>query len=106
MPPTGVQQTVTKSDLGVIETTTSLPKRGWAQLRTARGMLGDTRITPQRTLAAASRCRGIGLHSGKRVTMTLLPAAPGTGIVFRRIDAGAEIRAVWSNTIEAALCTL
>jgi UDP-3-O-[3-hydroxymyristoyl] N-acetylglucosamine deacetylase len=69
-------------------------------------MLGDSRITPQRTLAAAARCRGIGLHSGKRVTMTLLPAAPGTGIVFRRVDAGAEIRAVWSNTIEAALCTL
>ncbi len=37
--------------------------------------------------------------------MTLLPAAPGTGIVFRRIDAGAEIPALWTNTINATLCT-
>jgi UDP-3-O-[3-hydroxymyristoyl] N-acetylglucosamine deacetylase len=29
---------------------------------------------------------GIGLHSGKRVTMTLRPAPPDTGIVFRRVD--------------------
>jgi UDP-3-O-[3-hydroxymyristoyl] N-acetylglucosamine deacetylase len=38
--------------------------------------------------------------------MTLLPASPGTGIVFRRVDAGAEIRAVWSNTIDARWCTV
>ncbi len=38
--------------------------------------------------------------------MRLLPAAPGTGIVFRRIDAGAEIKALWNNTIDAALCTI
>jgi len=38
--------------------------------------------------------------------MTLGPAAPGTGIVFRRIDAGAEIPALWSNTVNATLCTV
>jgi len=29
-----------------------------------------------------------------------------TGIVFRRVDAGAEIRASWTNTIESARCTV
>jgi UDP-3-O-[3-hydroxymyristoyl] N-acetylglucosamine deacetylase len=38
--------------------------------------------------------------------MTLLPAAPDTGIVFRRVDAGAEIPALWTNTVNAALCTV
>jgi len=38
--------------------------------------------------------------------MTLRPAAPGTGIVFRRVDAGADIPAVWTNTINATLCTV
>jgi UDP-3-O-[3-hydroxymyristoyl] N-acetylglucosamine deacetylase len=32
------------------------------------------------------RAAGVGLHSGVKVTMTLRPAAPNTGIVFRRID--------------------
>src|SRR5205085_8212966 len=69
-------------------------------------MLGDMGIAPQRTLAAAARCRGIGLHSGQPVAMTLRPALPESGIVFRRLDAGAEIRARWSSTIEAALSTV
>jgi UDP-3-O-[3-hydroxymyristoyl] N-acetylglucosamine deacetylase len=38
--------------------------------------------------------------------MTLLPAAPDTGVVFRRTDAGAEILASWFNTIESQRCTI
>jgi UDP-3-O-[3-hydroxymyristoyl] N-acetylglucosamine deacetylase len=38
--------------------------------------------------------------------MTLLPAGPGTGIVFRRTDAGAEIPALWSRAVDATLCTV
>jgi UDP-3-O-[3-hydroxymyristoyl] N-acetylglucosamine deacetylase len=38
--------------------------------------------------------------------MTLLPAAPDTGVVFRRTDAGAEIPASWFNTIESPRCTI
>jgi len=40
----------------------------------------------QRTLKSVIRASGVGLHSGVKVTMTLRPAAPNTGIVFRRID--------------------
>jgi UDP-3-O-[3-hydroxymyristoyl] N-acetylglucosamine deacetylase len=68
-------------------------------------MLGEIAAPPQQTLKTAIGCRGVGLHSGCRVAMSLLPAAPGTGIVFRRIDAGVEIRANWINAIESARCT-
>jgi len=40
----------------------------------------------QRTLKSLIRAAGVGLHSGVKVNMTLRPAAPNTGIVFRRID--------------------
>lgn len=40
----------------------------------------------QRTLKSVVRAAGVGLHSGAKVTMTLRPAAPNTGIVFRRLD--------------------
>jgi UDP-3-O-[3-hydroxymyristoyl] N-acetylglucosamine deacetylase len=69
-------------------------------------MVGDRGIIRQRTLASAATCHGIGLHGGERVAMTLCPAAPDTGIVFRRTDAGAEIAGLWRNTIEASLCTV
>lgn len=40
----------------------------------------------QRTLKSLIRASGVGLHSGVKVNMTLRPAAPDTGIVFRRVD--------------------
>jgi UDP-3-O-[3-hydroxymyristoyl] N-acetylglucosamine deacetylase len=69
-------------------------------------MLGDMTTASQRTLKSRIGCRGVGLHSGHKVTMTLLPAAPDTGILFRRIDAGAELLGSWSNTIESPRCTI
>ena len=40
----------------------------------------------QRTLKTLTKAVGVGLHSGQRVELTLRPAQPDTGIVFRRID--------------------
>ena len=40
----------------------------------------------QRTLRSLTKAVGVGLHSGQRVELTLRPAPPDTGIVFRRID--------------------
>jgi len=40
----------------------------------------------QRTLQSITRSVGVGVHSGQRVELTLKPAAPDTGIVFRRVD--------------------
>ena len=40
----------------------------------------------QRTLKNSIRATGVGLHSGTKVLMTLRPAPPDSGIVFRRTD--------------------
>jgi UDP-3-O-[3-hydroxymyristoyl] N-acetylglucosamine deacetylase len=40
----------------------------------------------QRTIKTLTRAVGVGLHSGQRVELTLRPAQPDTGIVFRRVD--------------------
>jgi len=43
-------------------------------------------VIQQRTLQSLTRAVGVGLHSGQRVELTLRPAQPDTGIVFRRVD--------------------
>ena len=40
----------------------------------------------QRTLRTIVRASGVGLHGGVKVNMALRPAAPDSGIVFRRVD--------------------
>jgi len=52
-------------------------------------------VIRQRTLKTVIRATGIGLHTGRKVYMTLRPAAANTGIVFRRVDLAdpVEIRA-------------
>ena len=46
----------------------------------------NRRMLQQRTLKSITRAVGVGLHSGQKVEMTLRPAPPDTGIVFRRVD--------------------
>jgi UDP-3-O-[3-hydroxymyristoyl] N-acetylglucosamine deacetylase len=69
-------------------------------------MPGDLATVSQRTIKTAVGCCGVGLHTGRRIELTLSPAAPASGIVFRRRDVGAEIRASWANVIESSLCTV
>jgi UDP-3-O-[3-hydroxymyristoyl] N-acetylglucosamine deacetylase len=59
----------------------------------------------RRTLKAAIGCVGTALHSGRRVSLTLRPAAPGTGIRFRRTDIGLEIPALYDHVVDTRLCT-
>ena len=61
----------------------------------------------QRTLSNVIRATGVGLHSGEKVYLTLRPAAPSSGIVFRRIDLAepVEIPARVENVGETHLCT-
>lgn len=62
----------------------------------------------QATLSAPIRFHGPGLHTAKKNSITLLPAAVDHGIVFRRIDkkaAGTEISANWQFTKTMPLCT-
>jgi UDP-3-O-[3-hydroxymyristoyl] N-acetylglucosamine deacetylase len=59
----------------------------------------------QRTLKAAIGCVGVGVHSGRRVHLTLRPAAPDHGIVFRRTDLRCDIDARFENVCDTHLCT-
>ncbi len=62
----------------------------------------------QRTLKNSIGCVGAGLHSGAKIRMSLMPAAPGSGIVFRRVDlpGAPEIAADWRHVVETRLCTV
>ena len=63
----------------------------------------------QRTLKTAIHCQGVALHAGTKVSMTLHPADPDTGIVFRRTDVagkGAEIPALWDRVVDTRLCSV
>ncbi len=51
-----------------------------------RPVFSEKMSQKQKTLATQATLSGVGLHTGKKVTMTLLPAAPGTGFVFVRKD--------------------
>jgi UDP-3-O-[3-hydroxymyristoyl] N-acetylglucosamine deacetylase len=46
----------------------------------------------QHTIRKAVACRGMGLHTGIPVAMTLSPAPPDHGIVFRILPAGVDVR--------------
>ena len=61
----------------------------------------------QCTLKNVIRASGVGLHSGKKVYLSLRPAPPSTGIVFRRVDLEpvVEIRACPENVGDTTLST-
>ena len=61
----------------------------------------------QRTLKNVIRATGVGLHTGDKVYLTLRPAAPNTGIVFRRtdLDEPVDIQARLGNVGDTTLST-
>jgi UDP-3-O-[3-hydroxymyristoyl] N-acetylglucosamine deacetylase len=63
-------------------------------------------LTHEQTIRAAATCTGVGLHSGAPVTLRILPAPAGTGIVFRRTDLdGFEIEASGRNVARVSYAT-
>ncbi|RME80449.1 MAG: UDP-3-O-acyl-N-acetylglucosamine deacetylase [Zetaproteobacteria bacterium] len=62
-------------------------------------------MVPQRTLRHAIQCSGIGLHTGCRIRMRLVPAEADTGVVFVRTDLGVEIPARPEHVVDTRLCT-
>jgi UDP-3-O-[3-hydroxymyristoyl] N-acetylglucosamine deacetylase len=61
----------------------------------------------QRTLKSVIRSSGVGLHSGVKVNMALRPAAPDTGIVFRRVDLDpvVDLPAVAASVGDTRMCS-
>jgi UDP-3-O-[3-hydroxymyristoyl] N-acetylglucosamine deacetylase len=61
----------------------------------------------QQTMGNKATFSGIGLHTGKVITLTLRPAEPGTGIVFHRVDLSpaVSIEARAANVVNTRLST-
>jgi UDP-3-O-[3-hydroxymyristoyl] N-acetylglucosamine deacetylase len=62
----------------------------------------------QKTLKSRISCQGVGLHSGRRVTLIIAPAPINTGIRFMRTDSAANgvvMLASWNNVVDTQLCT-
>jgi UDP-3-O-[3-hydroxymyristoyl] N-acetylglucosamine deacetylase len=60
----------------------------------------------QRTVKAAIDCAGIGVHSGRRIRLTIHPAPIGHGIVFHRSDLDQTIDARFDNVVDTSFCTV
>jgi UDP-3-O-[3-hydroxymyristoyl] N-acetylglucosamine deacetylase len=61
---------------------------------------------PEQTIRSEIEFRGVGLHSGAEVSMRLVPAPAGSGIVFRRTDLdGFEIPATGRNVAKVSYAT-
>ncbi len=67
-------------------------------------------VTSQTTIGETVRIVGIGVHSGARVSLTLHPADPDTGVVFLRtgLPQGREVEipAQWKQVSATDLCTM
>ena len=69
--------------------------------------LKKVNMLKQRTLKKSINATGVGLHTGEKVKMTLRPAAPDTGIVFRRVDLpdSAEIKVQPQYVCDTRMCS-
>ena len=67
-----------------------------------------SQMRQQQTISRPIRCTGVGLHSGRRVSLALLPAPRDAGLVFIRkdIDSGVRVDALIKNIRPALLSTV
>src|SRR5947209_4374555 len=75
--------------------------------QSATAIAATTQMFKQRTLKSVIRATGVGLHTGEKVAVTLRPASPDVGIVFRRIDLPVPIDIVADafKVTDARLCS-
>ena len=64
-------------------------------------------VLSQSTIASKISLSGVGIHTGKKANMVILPAAPNSGIIFKRTDLKENnlIKANFQNVSSAKLCT-
>ncbi len=85
------------------------------KVRSRMGVLDSTGIAEdraivvkQKTLKSAISCTGVGLHSGEKVSMTIIPADVDAGITFRRTDVAGqamEVKAAFNSVCDTRMCT-
>jgi UDP-3-O-[3-hydroxymyristoyl] N-acetylglucosamine deacetylase len=71
-----------------------------------QGLVSEMATWSQRSLKAPIGCVGVGLHTGRRVSLTFRPAPADHGIVFRRTDLGVDIPARFDRVVETRLSTV
>ena len=64
-------------------------------------------ILTQKTLSKKISFQGIGIHTGERVKINILPASPNSGIIFKRTDLRSKniIYPNYANVTDTTLCT-
>tara|TARA_A100001011_G_scaffold234442_1_gene242500 strand:+ start:52 stop:975 length:924 start_codon:yes stop_codon:yes gene_type:complete len=64
-------------------------------------------VLSQSTIANKISFSGVGIHTGKRVNMNILPSSPNSGIIFKRIDLKQNNIVIpnFENVCDATLCT-
>ena len=64
-------------------------------------------ILTQKTVSQKISFNGVGIHTGKKVNLNILPASPNTGITFKRIDLKTNniIYPNYANVVDTTLCT-
>ena len=75
-------------------------------LSLSQDIQSPARLKTEQTIRSSVECKGIGLHSGAPVRLRLLPASPGSGIVFRRTDLDDfEVEATGRNVARVSYAT-
>ena len=64
-------------------------------------------LLSQSTVSNKISLSGVGIHTGKRVNLNILPASPNSGIIFKRVDIKNNNIVIpnFDNVTEATLCT-
>ena len=64
-------------------------------------------ILTQKTISKKIELEGVGIHTGKKVKLKLIPALPNTGIIFKRTDLNFNniVFPNYSNVTDTTLCT-
>ena len=64
-------------------------------------------LLSQKTISKKISFQGIGVHTGKKVNLSILPSLPNSGIVFKRVDLKTKniIHSNYANVVNTTLCT-
>ncbi len=64
-------------------------------------------LLSQSTVSNKISLNGVGIHTGKKVNLNILPASPNSGIIFKRVDLKDKNIVIpnFENVSDATLCT-